>query len=278
MKIAFNQATTMKYSTLEKDLELCDKYGYDRIEIRLDQLKRYLTKNTIDDLRTFFQTHRIKPFAFNALEFINFRDPAGFRQIEEDLKFLCECGEIIDCQTIVVVPTFDIGDYSYRAIKEETVGVLHRLAERAQPYGAKLALEFCGYPNCSINTFAQAYEIVTEVNRDDVGLVLDCFHFYAMNSNLQDLAQADPNKIMVFHIDDCEDLPVGSLRDHHRLWPGEGVISLESILQTLKEIGYREMASIEVFRPEYWEWEIEAAIQTAKVTTEEVVGRVFQRV
>ncbi|GGE13332.1 inosose isomerase [Marinithermofilum abyssi] len=276
MKIAFNQATTMKHSTLKRDLELCEKHGYDFIEIRLDKLNDYLVENTVKDLKTFFDTSRIKPYAFNALEFINFRDDAGYHQIREDLKFLCEMGETIDCKKIVVVPTFDVGDYTYSQIKEETVRVLNELADLAQPHGVKLALEFCGYPNCSVNTFGQAYEIVEEVNRDDMGLVLDCFHFHAMNSNMEDLEKADPNKIFVFHIDDCEDLPVGSLRDHHRVWPGEGAIKLESILGTLKGIGYREMVSIELFRPEYWEWEVEQIIKVAKETTEKMVRKYFE--
>ncbi|GAX89655.1 sugar phosphate isomerase/epimerase family protein [Effusibacillus lacus] len=275
MKIAFNQATTMKHSTLKKDLELCEKYGYELIEIRLDKLKEFLLDNTVEDLKSFFETNRIKPYAFNALEFINFRDEAGYRQIIEDLKFLCNIGEGIDCKKIIVVPTFDIGDYTKSQIKEETARVLNELAKLAQPYGVKLALEFCGYPNCSINTFGQAYEIVKEVNRDNVGIVLDCFHFHALNSNIKDLQNADPNKIFVFHIDDCEDLPVGALRDHHRVWPGEGAIDLELILSTLKEIGYQEMVSIELFRPEYWEWDIERTIKVGKETTENVVSKYF---
>ncbi|OYD07397.1 sugar phosphate isomerase/epimerase family protein [Paludifilum halophilum] len=276
MKIAFNQATTMKHSNLEKDLELCEKYGYHFIEIRLDQLKDYLKENTAESLKTFFETNRIQPFAFNALEFINFRDEEEYYRIKEDLKFLCEMGEVIRCKQIVVVPTFDIGDYTYSQIKEETVRVLHELAELAQPHGVKLALEFCGYPNCSVNTFGQAYEIIQEVNRDDVGLVLDCFHFHAMNSDIRDLQQADPDKIFAFHIDDCEDLPVGALRDHHRVWPGEGTIDLESILGVLKEIGYRDMASIELFRPEYWEWDVERTIKVAKERTEDMVSQYFE--
>jgi 2-keto-myo-inositol isomerase len=276
MKVAFNQATTMKYSTLQKDLELCEKYGYDFIEIRLDKLKDYLREHTAEELKSFFETNRIKPYAFNALEFVTFRDKAGYQQIIEDLQFLCQIGEALACKTIIVVPTFDIGDYTRSQIKEETARVLHELAELAQPYGARLALEFCGYPNCSVNTFGQAYDIVKEVNRDDVGIVLDCFHFHAMNSRIQDLRNADPTKIFVFHIDDCEDLPVGALRDHHRVWPGEGAIDLESILRTLKEIGYQEMVSIELFRPEYWEWDEERAIRVAKETTENIVRKYFE--
>lgn len=276
MKIAFNQATTMKSSTLKKDLELCEKYGYELIEIRLDKLKEYLSDHTVEDLQSFFENSRIKPYAFNALEFVTFRDEAGYQQMIDDLKFLCQMGDVIDCKRIIVVPTFDIGDYTKSQIKEETARVLNELAELAQPHGVKLALEFCGYPNSSVNTFGQAYEIVEEVNRDDVGIVLDCFHFHAMNSDIQDLKKADPNKIFVFHIDDCEDLPVGALRDHHRVWPGEGAIDLDLILGTLKEIGYQEMASIELFRPEYWEWEVERTIKVAKETTEKIVSKYFE--
>ena len=275
MKIAFNQATTLKNSTLKQDLELCEKHGYDLIEIRLDKLREYLQDNTIEDLKSFFASHRIKPFAFNALEFINFRDEAGYQQIVNDLEFLCHVGQVIDCHKVIAVPSFDIGDYTKAQIKEETVRVLNELANIAQPYDVKLALEFVGYPNCSINTFEQAYEIIEEVNRDDVGIVLDCFHFHAMNSNIDDLQDVDPNKIFAFHIDDCEDLPVGALRDHHRVWPGEGAIDLDSILDSLREIGYQEMVSIELFRPEYWDWEAERTIKVGKEITENVVMKYF---
>jgi 2-keto-myo-inositol isomerase len=273
MKIAFNEATTMKHSTLKKDLEFCEKYGYDLIEIRLDKLKDYLIDQTVDDLRHFFETNRIKPFAFNALEFISFRDEQGYQQIKDDLKFLCDVGDVINCKKIIVVPTFDVGDYTVAQIRNETVSELNKLADIAAPFGVSLALEFVGYPSCSVNTFGQAYDIVKTVNRDNVGVVLDCFHFHAMNSRLIDLQKADPKKIFVFHIDDCLDLPVGALRDHHRVWPGDGVINLDLILTTLQEIGYGEMTSIELFNPEYWELDIESTIKTGLEKTKKAISR-----
>lgn len=275
MKIAFNEATTLANSNLQRDLELCEKYGYDHIEIRLDKLKEYLRTRTVKDLSNFFSSSRLKPYAFNALEYINFRDEAGYQQIKEDLIFLCETGRQIGCSTIIVVPSFDIGDYTREQIKMETVRVLHELSDLAQSYGMKLALEFVGYPNCSVNTFGQAYEIVLAANRPNVGIVLDCFHFHAMNSRLEDLKEADPGKIFVFHIDDCEDLPAGALRDHHRLWPGDGAVDLDAILRTLQEIGYGEMVSVELFRPEYWTDDAARTIQTAKAKTEQVVRKYF---
>ncbi|WP_372663661.1 sugar phosphate isomerase/epimerase family protein [Cohnella sp.] len=275
MKIAFNEATTLNNSNLRTDLEYCEQFGYDYIEIRLDKLKEYLQDHTVQDLKGFFSNNRIKPYAFNALEYINFRDEAGFKQIKDDLAFLCEVGDTIDCKKIIVVPTFDIGEYTREQIKAETVRVLHELSELAQPYGVSLALEFVGYPNCSVNTFGQAYEIVQAADRSNVGIVLDCFHFHAMNSRLEDLKAADPGKIFVFHIDDCENLPAGALRDHHRVWPGQGAVNLDAILRVLKEIGYSEMVSVELFRPEYWEWDAARTIRTGKETTERIVRNYF---
>lgn len=275
MKICFNEATTLKNSTLEMDLEFCEKYGYELIEIRLDKLKEYLENHTVEDLSNFFNKNRIKPYAFNALEFITFRDEAGYKEIKDNLLFLCEIGAKINCKKIVVVPTFDVGGYTRAQIKEESILRLNELADIAEKYDMKLAYEFVGYPNCSVNTFGQAYDIVRTVSRESVGIVLDCFHFHAMGSRIEDLLKADGSKIFIFHIDDSEDLPLGALRDDKRLWPGEGAVDLNGILRALKGIGYGEMASVELFRPEYWEWEAERAIKVGKEKTEEIVGKYF---
>lgn len=275
MKLCFNEATTLENSTLEKDLILCEKYGYDLIEVRLDKLREYLKTNTVDDLVEFFNNNHIKPFAFNALEFITFRDEKGYNEIKENLLFLCEVGQKIGCKKIVVVPTFDIGNYTKAQIKEESVKRLRELSEIAKDYDVKLAFEFVGYPNCSVNTFGQTYDIVKETDRDNVGMVLDCFHFHAMGSKACDLENVDPEKIFIFHIDDSEDLPVGALRDDKRLWPGDGAINLDYILSTLKKIGYSEMVSVELFRPEYWQLSAEETIKVGKEKTIAVVSKYF---
>ncbi len=275
MKICFNQATTMKNSTLAKDLELCEKHGYDFIEIRIDKLRDYLKSNSVDDLVEFFNKSNIKPYAFNALEFINFRTEAEFAELIDTLKFIGEVGEKINCKKVVVVPTFDVCHYTVPQIQAECVDKINQLYEVAKPFGMKLAFEFVGYPNCSVNTFGQAYDIVKAVDKADVGIVLDCFHFYSMRSNIEDLKACDPKKIFIFHMDDSEDLVIGAARDNNRLMPGEGAIDLNSILSTLKSIGYDEMTSIELFRPEYWDWDIEKTIEVGKEKTIEVISKHF---
>ena len=50
LKLGYNEATCKENSTVENDLLLCEKYGYDYIELRLDMLQEYLKTHTVDDL------------------------------------------------------------------------------------------------------------------------------------------------------------------------------------------------------------------------------------
>jgi 2-keto-myo-inositol isomerase len=277
MQLCFNQATTLENSNLVKDLELCDKHGYDFIEIRtMDKLPEYLKDRSIDELADFFTTHHIKPLAFNALVFFNNRDEAGYREIIKEFKEMMEAGKKLGVQYVVAVPLVTEEKILKSDIRKSCVEVLTELSDIAKPYGMKIAVEFVGHPQCTVNTFGQAYDIVEAVNRDNVGLVLDCFHFHAMGSKIEDLKNADGSKIFILHMDDTEDFPIGLLTDEDRLWPGLGAIDLDGILSTLKEIGYSNVASVELFRPEYYQLDAEEAIKTAKETTVKVVSKYFE--
>jgi 2-keto-myo-inositol isomerase len=276
MKLCFNQATTLENSNLIKDLEYCNKHGYDYIEIRtMDKLPEYLQEKSIDELAEFFNTHHIKPLAFNALVFFNNRDEAGYKEIINEFKGMMETATKLGVKYVVAVPLVTEQKILKQDIKKSCVEVLTELSDIAEPYGVKIAVEFVGHPQCTVNTFGQAYDIVETVNRENVGLVLDCFHFHAMGSDLNDLKKADGSKIFILHIDDTEDFPIGFLTDEDRVWPGLGAIDLDSILSTLKEIGYSDVVSVELFRPEYYKLDAEEAIKTAKETTLKVMSKYY---
>lgn len=274
MKLCFNEATTLENSTLAKDLEYCEKHGYDYIEIRtMDKLPEYLKDHSIDELANYFQTNHIKPLALNALVFFNNRDEAGYKDIINEYKDMLEVAKKIGAQYVVAVPLVTEEKILKKDIKNSCVEVLKELSDLAEPYGVKIALEFVGHPQCTVNTFGQAYDIVEAVNRENVGLVFDCFHFHAMGSDFNDLIKADISKIFILHIDDTEDFPIGFLTDEDRVWPGLGAIDLDRMLSILKEKGYSGAVSVEIFRPEYYKLDAEEAIKTAKETTLEVVSK-----
>jgi 2-keto-myo-inositol isomerase len=277
MQLCFNQATTLENSNLKKDLELCEKHSYDSIEIRtMDKLPEYLETHSLEELVDYFQTHHIKPLAFNALVFFNNRDETGYKEIINEFNQMLEIGKKLGIKYVVAVPLVTKEKILKKDIKNSCVDVLKELSDLAKPYGIKIAVEFVGHPECTVNTFGQAYDIVETVNRENVGLVLDCFHFHAMGSNIDDLKKADGSKIFILHIDDTEDFPIGFLTDEDRVWPGLGAIDLDSILSTVKEIGFSDVVSVELFRPEYYLLDAEDAIKKAKDTTHKVISKYFE--
>ncbi|WP_018923950.1 2-keto-myo-inositol isomerase [Salsuginibacillus kocurii] len=275
MKLCHNQATTLENSNLEKDLELCEKYGYDYIEIRTeDKLPEYLKSHSLKDLQAFFANSSVKPLAMNALVFFNNRNEEDRQALLDEFKQTLEAADAIGASYIVAVPLVTEAKILKEDIKTSSVDMLTELSDLARPYGIKVALEFVGHPQCTINTFGQANEIVEAVNRDNVGLVLDCFHFHAMGSKMEDLQKADGSKIFIVHIDDTDDFPVGFLTDEDRVWPGHGAIDLDGILSTVFEKGYDGAISVELFRPEYYKMDPDDVIKKAKETTEEVLEKV----
>ena len=185
-----------------------------------------------------------------------------------------EVSKAIGLKMLITVPSFDVKDKSVSEIKEEAVERLRYLSDKVGK-DMKISLEFCGAPNCSINQFGTAYDVVKAVDRENVGITVDTFHFHEMCSRLEDLKAADGKKIFAYHLNDCEDLPLGSCGDDKRLWPGEGVVDHAGIAAALKEIGFDGVCTIEEFRPEYYAMSHEENVKKAAEVTKAFVEKHF---
>lgn len=279
MKIGFNEATALKCEgqSLMADLEMCEKYGFDYFEMRFDCLAEYMKEHTLEELADWFKNHNIKPWAYNTLEFFNMLDPFQTMATDWHLDWIKEVCEAIGMKMLIAVPSFNVGlDKTNAEIKAEMVERLRYMAEKMGPE-IRISLEFCGVPTCSVNQFGTAYEIVKEVDLPNVGVTLDTFHFHEMGSKLEDLRKADPKKIFVYHLNDCEDLPIGSCGDDKRLWPGEGVVDHDGICAALNEIGFDGVCTIEEFRPEYYAMNHEENIKKAAEVTKAFVAKYYNK-
>jgi 2-keto-myo-inositol isomerase len=81
------------------------------------------------------------------------------------------------------------------------------------------------------------------------------------------IAEVDPRKIFVVHVNDVERAPRRKMHDALRLFPGKGIIPLVRILENLRAIGYTGKFSVEIFRPEYWNRPPLAVAREARRTT-----------
>jgi 2-keto-myo-inositol isomerase len=271
MKLGFNEATCMKRSSVEQDLALCEKYGYDYIELRLDMLKTYLKTHTLADLQRFFQNSRLSPWALNSIEDVNFNGPEAWTERVDLFRFGCEVAQAIENPYIIIVPTMrdDMRHKTKEAVRADSVAALRRLADIGAPYGVKLAFEPIGDPRWCVRSLAQALEIVAAVDRPDVGLALDSINLFLYDrlADIDAIDEVPPEKLFVYHINDCEDLPLGELDHCHRLMPGDGVIPLQAIREKLRAKDYDGSCAVELFRPAYWDMAPEDVIRIAAEKT-----------
>ena len=297
MRLALNGATTMK-ADLETDIQVASAAGFDCLEIWAAKLKRFLKTNSAFELKRLLDENRLEPYSINSIEHITFRDADAHAQLLTECEELCRLAAQINCPYIVVVPsplkqnsglrTQDsvVGDAGTAVtsqplasvgrdkVIEESVRVLTELSVIAERHGVGLAFEFLGQPDCSVPTLALADEIVRQVARPNIGLVLDSFHFYAGGSTIESIEALDPERLFIFHINDAEDRALEDLEDKHRLLPGLGILPLEKMVGALRKIGYDRVTSVEIFRPEYWERDPFELARDARVATLKTLNEV----
>jgi 2-keto-myo-inositol isomerase len=271
MKIAINGATTM-HADLATDIKAAGAADFDYIEIWAAKLREFLKTNSVADLKNLIEENNLEPYSINSIEHITFRNAADYERIKAECEEFSRIAGEINCPYVVVVPGKLPENASKEEITVESVRVLNDLADIAEKYNVGLAFEFLGQTDCSVQTLDFCKEIVEKVNRPNVGLVIDTFHFYAGNSSFEAIETLDPEKLFIFHINDAEDLPRETLTDAHRLYPGTGILPIREIKERFDKIGYDRMVSIEIFRPEYWAQDPFEVARMAKAATEKVLG------
>lgn len=270
MKLALNGATIMR-SPLDDDVEIAAECGYAALEIWAGKLDGYLARRSLSDLAAKLRNLNIMPWCINSIEDITFRDAAGRREVLAQLERLAAIARAIGAPSIVVVPGRRSDGFNRGESVADAADVLREMSAAAPDIG--LAFEFLGKPGCSVPTLDMAVEIVERVNRPNVGMVIDTFHFHAGRSRLDDLARVAIDRLFVVHLNGCEDVPRDELTDGHRLYPGNGPIPIVEIVAALRGRGFDGVASIEIFREEYWGQPPRDVAREAKARAEGVLRR-----
>jgi 2-keto-myo-inositol isomerase len=250
MLVAWN-GETMPALPLSDELVVVGSAGYGGLELYVPKLAPFLESYSAEDLARRLRAERLAAIAMNGIENFSFRSPAEFAQVVKDCGWLAQVSQAIGCPCIVVVPSPKPEGMSWAAVKEATVEALRKLAEASSPHGVNLAFEFLAPANCSVRTLAQGWDVVQATGREDVGLVLDTYHFFVGGSSWESLEELDLSRLFLVHINDVEDLPLERLTDGNRMLPGEGILPLGRILASLKRRGYNGAYSLEVMRPAY---------------------------
>jgi sugar phosphate isomerase/epimerase len=132
--------------------------------------------------------------------------------------------------------------------------IAHILAD----YGIHLGLEFIGpktlrdsFTHPFIHTMAGMLAMGEEIG-PNVGLLLDCWHWYTSGGAVAELRALKPEQVVYVHVNDAPaGIAVEEQIDNVRALPGEtGVIDIVSFLHALRDMGYDGPVTPEPFKQE----------------------------
>jgi sugar phosphate isomerase/epimerase len=161
---------------------------------------------------------------------------------------------------------------------------LQKLAMLAVPYGIRIAYEALSWGR-HVNEYHQAWDIVAEADRANLGLAIDSFHILAMRSAPERLEEIVPGKIFLVQLADFMWREIRSREEridtarHFRVFPGEGVHSAEvaELVRTLDRLGYRGDYSFEVFNDDYTQLPVEVVAERARRSVKWLTDQVSRR-
>jgi 2-keto-myo-inositol isomerase len=277
MIIGYNGITT-KYASLDEDIAESARSGFAAIEIRDYKLVDFFRKNNPASLRRILERHCLTPVALNSLEIVDgvYADVVQYAALKEKLVWLARTAADIGCPYLVTAPLINTSQRSKETIDRELVALYQELSDLARPYDTKIGFEFIGLPGAMTPTLHAALALIRDIDRDNVGLVLDTFAFYANRSDIRDISAIPVGKLYLVHLDDSDtELSDEPLQESNRVFPGEGVIPFGRIIPELVKIGYDGAYSVELFNPKIWCWDVRKAVAHAFQTAKNVVGQYY---
>jgi sugar phosphate isomerase/epimerase len=129
-------------------------------------------------------------------------------------------------------------------------------------YGITVAFEFVGFLK-GVHRLGQAAAIALDANDPDACLICDTFHLWRGGSGFNGIRHLDPKFIADFH---WNDIPAATVReeggDADRVYPGDGHLPLHQLLRDLRDMGYSRALSLELFRRDHWESDLQEVAAT----------------
>lgn len=275
MLLALNGATIMK-SDLANDVQVAQRCGFSLLELNIAKVRKFLETRTTAEMAELFKSAGVRPLSIVSLERVTYASDQ-WERVEREVREMSRVAGEIGCEFLVVTPGQRPAGAADGEVQEESISILEALADITSSDGVKLGFEFQAYASCSVRDLAHAWDIVAELDRDEVGLVLDTFHFHAGGSTLASIRRIKASKLFVFQVCDAENLPVAKLQKQHRLLPGRGGVPITKIWQELNAIGYERLVSVEAARPEYWERDPFEVAQEARQAIEQTIGALYAR-
>jgi sugar phosphate isomerase/epimerase len=222
---------------------LAARHGWAGCDLPTGEAVRLAAERSVDEVAAIFADAGVRPGGWGLP--INWGEPydqAALAALDAQAQIAARLG----CtRTYTWLPPAS-NDRPFRENFAFHVGQLRPVAEVLAAHGCRLGLEFVG-PRTKRADYRYGFIYspeamlgLAEAIGPNVGLLLDCYHWYTALGTPADIRGLRADDIVYVHVNDAPtDTPVEKQLDQVRRLPGAtGVIDIAGFLQALREIGY----------------------------------------
>ena len=253
-------------------IEIAAKAGYKGIEPWVREIDEFVQKGgSLKDLAK--RIHDAGLSVESAIGFAEWivdddaRRAKGFEEATRNMEIVAQLGG-----TRLAAPpagATDRADLSLFKAAER----YRQLLELGDQIGVVPQVELWGFSK-SLSRLGEVFFVAIESGHPKACVLTDAYHIYKGGSDITGLGLVRGAAMHVMHVNDYPaDPPRDQITDAHRVYPGDGVAPLDTILRTLRDIGFRGMLSLELFNREYWKQDALTVARTGLEKTREAVRR-----
>jgi 2-keto-myo-inositol isomerase len=259
--------------TVPEQIDLCARAGYDAIEPWMGDLRSFVEGGgRLTDLRK--QLDDAGLTVESAIGFAQWivDDPgaraSGLDQARSDMELLAAIGG----KRIAAPP---IGAHQSAGPSLDRIAERYRdLLVAAESIGILPQLELWGFSK-TLSTLAELAYVATAAAHPNACVLPDVYHIFKGGSSFDSLRMIEASCMQVFHMNDYPaEPPRTEMSDRDRVYPGDGVAPLKSILTTLSNHGFRGVLSLELFNESYWKLPADEVAKTGLAKMKAAVASV----
>jgi sugar phosphate isomerase/epimerase len=205
------------------------KAAMERSGLRFSNINAFMMNAVADHRQPYWHPSFIEP------------DP-HYRQVRIDhtRRALTLCAEL-GAPHITTEPAGPLAPgQSRREAIDLFVEVLKPLAEHAYNRGIMLLIE--PEPGLLLETTEQYLEVAERLHAPSIGLNFDIGHAYCVREDLTLAISMMAPHIRHYHFED-----IAATRVHHHLVPGTGAIDFSAVIAAIRETGYDEWLTVELY-------------------------------
>jgi sugar phosphate isomerase/epimerase len=276
-----NPATAGGGLALPEFVQLAGRHGFAGVEFSITAVADLVAQQSFSTVADIFEANKVLPAVFG-LPVEWRKDEDTFQNDLQRLPELAKLAQDLDCTRCVTWVLPDGGE-PVREYAERSKRRFTEVAQILTTEGVRLGLEFLGPQHFRTNpdnvwfyNIEGALQVVDEISNaatlENVGLLVDCWHWYTSGGTTMDLASIPVEQVVSVHINDAPNLAREEQVDSVRLLPGaSSVIDIVGFLKTLNAIGYDGPLSVETFSEELRALPAEEAAARAAAAVQQVM-------